>query len=40
MKPTLEDVIKLAKQYILERGMKYKDALARAKKELGYKGSD
>lgn len=40
MKVTIDDVIKLAKQYIMEEGMKYKDALARAKKELGYKGSD
>ncbi len=37
MKPTIDDVIKLAKQYILEEGMKYKEALERAKKDLGYK---
>jgi hypothetical protein len=39
MKVALDDVIKLARQYV-ENGMKYYEALARAKKELDYKGSD
>lgn len=37
MKPTFDDVIKLARQYI-DGGMKYMEALERAKKELNYKG--
>lgn len=37
MKPTIDDVIKLAKQYV-ESGMKYYEALAKAKKDLNYKG--
>ena len=40
MKPTLEDVIKLAREYIEQHGMKYKEALERAKKDLGYKAGE
>jgi hypothetical protein len=36
MKVTIDDVIKLAREYIEEQGMKYTEALERAKKELGY----
>ena len=39
MKPTIDDVIKLAREYI-EQGMKYKEALERAKKDLGYKAGE
>ena len=36
---SIEEIIKLARQYV-ENGMKYYEALDRAKKELGYKRSD
>lgn len=35
MSVTIDDVIKLAREYI-EQGMKYYEALDKAKKELGY----
>lgn len=38
MNVTIDDVIKLAREYIEEHGMKIKEALERAKRELGYKG--
>lgn len=38
MKPTLNDVIKLAREYVEQQGMKFYEALEKAKKELGYKG--
>jgi len=36
LKPTFDDVIKLAREYI-DAGMKIKEALEKAKKELGYR---